>query len=42
MPLPPVADLKVMSFGEHLEELRGRIVCSLLLTFFFAIIALMF
>ena len=39
---PAVEDLKVMSFGEHLEELRGRIIRSLLVTVAFALVALIF
>jgi len=35
-------DLKVMSFGEHLEELRARIVRSLLVALLFTVIALAF
>lgn len=41
-PRAPVGELKVMSFGEHLEELRSRIIRSLLVTVFFALIALAF
>ncbi len=42
MPNPADSNLKVMSFGEHLDELRSRIIRSLLVTVFFAIIALIF
>lgn len=35
-------DLKVMSFGAHLEELRSRIVRALLVTLLFTLIALAF
>lgn len=35
-------DLKVMSFGEHLEELRRRIVRSLLVALLFSVVALAF
>ena len=38
----PPSHLKVMSFGEHLEELRRRLGRSLLVTIFFALIALLF
>ncbi len=42
MPRHRIGDLKVMSFGEHLEELRARIIRSLLLTLVFTAIALGF
>ena len=42
MPNPADSNLKVMSFGEHLDELRSRLIRSLTVTFFFAIIALIF
>ena len=45
-PAPPLPDgeenLEVMSFGEHLEELRHRIIRSLLVTLLFTIVALIF
>ncbi|MGA1780005.1 MAG: twin-arginine translocase subunit TatC, partial [Planctomycetota bacterium] len=45
-PAPPLPDgeenLEVMSFGEHLEELRHRIIRSLLGTRLFTIVALIF